>query len=119
MIGQEESSTQYTVAAMKHEILELGEPHHEHRPYYVLKEHRWKPDAKYMLERYIESEYDEMYEDWDERALDCIEKSNCIERIQAILDDVLSDDHVSKYWTCEQEVEIDLLPKAIESNEYA
>lgn len=119
LIGQEDSGTQYTVADMKHEILSLGEPHHEYKPYYVLKEKRWKPNARYMLERYIENEYDEMYEDWDERAMDCVKSHNLIERIQELFDEAFKGDHVSKYWTCEQKVEIDILPQAPGTTESA
>ncbi|WP_127532759.1 hypothetical protein [Paenibacillus kobensis] len=119
LIGQEDSGTQCTVAEMKREILEFGEPHHEYRTYYILKEHRWKPSAEYMIERYIESEYDHMYEDWSDRAFDCIKENDCVRRIQEILDEALTGDYVSKYWTCEQAVEIDIRPKAIESTETA
>ncbi|HIW31269.1 MAG TPA: hypothetical protein IAA29_00630 [Candidatus Paenibacillus intestinavium] len=73
----------------------------------VATEKRWAPDAKWMLSNYIENEYDQMYEDWDERANDCIKKEH-IDRIQAVLDDAFSGDSVSKYWLLDGPV-VDLL----------
>lgn len=107
-IGREEHNTKYTVAELKREIIEFGEPHHEYT-WYTIKMHRWHPDAEYMLNTYIDQEYDEMYEDWDERARDCI-TDEVKQRIQAILDEAFSSDHATVYWTFEEPVEIDIYP---------
>lgn len=69
----------------------------ENHTWYVAVEKRWKPSAKSMVERYIDSEYDEMYEDWDDRARDCL-KPDHYQRIQAVLDEAFSGDHATKYW---------------------
>lgn len=108
-ISIEESHTVYTVAELKHEIIELGEAHHESSNWYTIKRQRWSPDARYMLERYIEDVYDEMYEDWDERANDCI-TDEVVKKIQEILDEAFKGDSVAVYWTYEQPVEIDIYP---------
>lgn len=65
--------------------------------WYVVSEKIWGANAEHMLERYIEDEYQEMYEDWDERAHDCLKKEH-IERIQAILDEAFKDEYATKYW---------------------
>ncbi|MDQ6418690.1 hypothetical protein RB620_04485 [Paenibacillus sp. LHD-117] len=73
---------------------ESFEPH----TWYVAVEQRWKADAKHMIERYIEDEYDNgMYEDWDNRAKDCLRPEH-FERIQAVLDEAFKDDYATKYW---------------------
>ncbi|MED3839760.1 Uncharacterised protein [Niallia circulans] len=84
-ISVEESHLTYTVAELKREILDLGEPHHETSNWCVIKRQKWSPNANYMVESYIELEAQEMYEDWDERAMDCM-TDEVIEEIQAILE---------------------------------
>lgn len=108
-VSIEESSNVYTVAELKHEILELGEPHHESPNWYTITRKRWKPNAMYMIETYIEREYDEMYEDWDNRALDCV-TNEVIDKIQTILDEAFKDDYATTYWTYEDRLEIDIKP---------
>lgn len=104
-ISVEESSTVYTVADLKREILELGEPHHLTPNWYTIKRRKWNPDAEYMIERYLEQEDDQMYEDWLERALECINNEH-INKIQAVLDEAFKGDY---YFTYEEPVEIDIL----------
>lgn len=66
--------------------------------WYVCTEQRWHPTAKEMVNLYIENKYDNgMYEDWDERAFDCL-KPEHYERIQSILDEAFKGDHATKYW---------------------
>jgi hypothetical protein len=108
-IGQEEVNCKYTVAELKREIMELGEPHHESAKWFTIKLHRWKPDAEGMLDRYFENENDEMYEGWDDRAKDCVTE-DVVDKIQALLDECFKSDHATVYWTFEKEVEIDLRP---------
>ncbi|MWV44807.1 hypothetical protein GRF59_14395 [Paenibacillus sp. HJL G12] len=76
--------------------IEDGEDLVEHT-WYVASEQRWKPDAKQMLREYIEIQYEEMYEDWDDRAYDCLKQEH-YDRIQAVLDKAFSSDHATKYW---------------------
>ena len=105
----EESTTVYTVAELKWEITELGEPHHESSNWYTIKRERWNPNARYMIDSYIENEQDSMYEDWDERAMDCV-TDEVVSKIQAILDEAFKGDYATAYWTYEEPVEIDVFP---------
>lgn len=109
-VSIEESSTVYTVAELKREILELGEPHHESPNWFTITRKRWNPSAMQMVESYIEREYDEMYEDWDNRAMDCM-TDEVISKIQSILDEAFKGDYATVYWTYEDRVEIDIQPK--------
>lgn len=84
-----------------------GEHEGRNEVWIVGVEKRWKPDAKWMLESYIENEYDQMYEDWDDRANDCIKKEH-IERIQAVLDEAFSGDSATVYWLLDGSV-VDIL----------
>lgn len=78
--------------------------------WHVVTEMRWKPSAARMVERYIESEYDDMYEDWDDRANDCL-KQEYVDRIQAVLDEAFQGEYATKYWVLDgPEVIIDGLP---------
>ena len=107
-ISIEDSSRVYTAAEVKREIIEFGEPHHE-SSWYIVVEKRWRPDAKYMVQMYIEREYDDMYEDWDERAFECITEDH-IRRIQVVLDEAFAGDYATKYWEYGEPVEIDIFP---------
>ncbi|WP_017728546.1 hypothetical protein [Halalkalibacterium ligniniphilum] len=113
-VSIEESSTVYTVAELKREIIELGEPHDE-SSWYTITRKKWIPDARGMVEGYIESEYDNMYEDWDERAWDCVMNHGAIDKIQAILNETFKGEYATAYWTYEMPVEIDILPKTVTS----
>jgi hypothetical protein len=110
-ISIEESHTVYTVAELKREITELGEPHHESANWYTIKREKWVPDAESMLDRYIDCEKDDLYEDWDESAWDCVMRNNAIDKIQAILDETFNSDYATTYWTYDKSVEIDIFPK--------
>ncbi|WFA86486.1 hypothetical protein [Paenibacillus amylolyticus] len=78
--------------------------------WHVVTEMRWQPSAARMIERYIESEYDDMYEDWDDRANDCL-KQEYIDRIQTVLDEAFKGEYATKYWVLDgPEVVIDGLP---------
>lgn len=109
-ISAEDSGIVYTVAELKHEITELGEPHHERANWYTIKRQKWTPSAQSMVEGYIENEYDNMYENWDERAWDCVMNHGAVEKIQAILDETFKSDHATAYWTHEDPIEIDIFP---------
>ncbi|MGC5327002.1 hypothetical protein [Brevibacillus sp. SYSU BS000544] len=108
-IGREEHSVKYTVAELKREITELGEPHHENNDWFTVKPERWQPSAERMIEVYLDNEYQDMYEDWDERANDCF-TDDVKQRIQAILDEAFSSSYATDYWTFEQPVLIDIKP---------
>lgn len=108
-VSIEESHIVYTVAELKSEIINLGEPHHESSNWYTIDRKRWLPSASHMVDNYIQSEYDDMYENWDERAMDCL-SDEVIEKIQKILDEAFKGDHATVYWTYEKQVEIDIFP---------
>jgi len=108
-ISIEETSTVYTVAELKREIVELGEPHHESDNWYTIIRKKWSPDAQSMLEGYIESEYENMYENWDERAWDCVSKG-AIKKIQDVLDEAFKSDYATSYWEYDVPVNIDIFP---------
>jgi hypothetical protein len=108
-VSIEESSTIYTVGELKREILELGEEHHLSDNWYTVNRQKWNPSASSMIEGYIEREYDDMYEDWDERANDCF-TDELVSKIQSILDEAFKSDYATVYWTCENRVEIDVFP---------
>ncbi|WP_339321390.1 hypothetical protein [Paenibacillus sp. FSL W8-0194] len=65
--------------------------------WYVAVPQEWKPSAKQMVKSFIEDQYQDMYEDWDERAYDCLKQEH-YDRIQAVLDEAFCSDHVTKYW---------------------
>lgn len=108
-IAREDSWHILTVGQLKHEMQNLGEPHHKHNDWYTLKGAQWRPDAEAMIERHIELEADDMYEGWYDRAWDCINPEH-IEKIQVILDQAFEDGHATNYWNYDQPVEIDILP---------
>ncbi len=112
-VSIEESSTVYTVGQLKREILELGEPHHEKSNWCTITREKWTPNAERMLDSYIENEGCDMYEDWDERAWDCLPKE-VVEKIQKILDEAFSTEYATAYWICDMAVEIDILPPEVE-----
>ncbi|OAB36994.1 hypothetical protein PMSD_09970 [Paenibacillus macquariensis subsp. defensor] len=108
-IGRYDTNVRYTVAELKREIIELGESHHKNDDWHILIGQTWVPSAKRMIENYIENECDDMYEDWDERANDCITLEHQ-QRIQAVLDEAFSTGHATDYWTFDKPVEIDIKP---------
>ncbi|MEK3838666.1 hypothetical protein [Paenibacillus sp. FSL R7-0128] len=87
-----------TVTALElRQMIAAGEVKKSDHTWIVTEPRVWKPDAKYMIDQYIENEYQDMYEDWDERANDCITPEH-IAKIQAVLDEAFSDGHATQYW---------------------
>lgn len=96
-LSYEDGSFTLTPSELRKRI-EEGEGLQNHT-WYVCTPQRWNPDAKYMLDRYIEDEYNNgMYEEWDARASECLCQEH-YDKIQAVLDDAFKDDYVTKYWT--------------------
>lgn len=108
-IAIEDSGTISTVSEVKWEIQKYGEPHHLNGNWYTIKRKKWRPDANKMLVGYIEDEHDDMYDDWDEHAWDCL-PDEVVCKIQSILNDAFSGDHATAYWTSEHPVDIDIYP---------
>ncbi|MEW9106795.1 hypothetical protein [Paenibacillus sp.] len=111
-IGRVDCNEIYTVAELKREIRELGADHHKKPDWHTTKSQRWQPSAQRMIEDYIDNQYPDMYEGWEDRANDCITE-DVLQRLQAILDDAFSSDHATVYWTFEQPVEIDIYPNQV------
>lgn len=107
-VGNEETHDIYMVAELIDEIRD-GEASPEGN-WFVIKRRRWEPNASTMIERYLDAEQDEMYEDWDERANDCFTKE-VVEKIQEVLNHAFRGDYATSYWTYEQRVEIDIFPQ--------
>lgn len=104
VVSFEEAGYTLTVAELKAELKKDDEA--AERTWYVVEAQTWQPDAQRMVEDYIEQEYQEMYEDWDERAMDCI-NDDVLSKIQTILDETFKGSSVRDYWTLEKLIEID------------
>lgn len=103
IVSYEDATYVLTVSEFKEELKKDDDV--LNKTWYVAKSQTWQPDARYMLDNYIENEYQELYEDWDERANDCI-TDEVVNQIQAILDKAFNDDSVKNYWTLEKQIEI-------------
>lgn len=57
----------------------------------------WSPDAEYMIESYIDSQYDSMYEDWDDFISSFLLDKEVIEQVQEVLDEKLKNIDTSYY----------------------
>lgn len=111
-VAIEESSTVYTVADLKREIIELGEPHHLSENWYTVTDKQWSPSAESMVETYLENESCDMYESWWERANDCMTEE-VIGKIQSILDEAFNGDYATTYYEYDKPVQIDIFPKEV------
>lgn len=111
-ISIEESSTVYTVAELKREIIELGEQHHESSNWYTVVKHIWEPCAETMIDTYLDNESCNLYEDFYSASVRSLPQES-IEKIQSILDEVFKDNSVCNYSTYEEPVEIDIFPNKV------
>lgn len=111
-IANEFYTTNHEVGELKDEIIKYREPYHEVKgEWYVVKPTKWKPDAHKMLEWYLELGAQDMYEDWEERAWNCI-TDETVDKIQKILDKTF-DEATTNYWEFDfnKPVKIDVYPK--------
>lgn len=98
----------YTVAELKAELLDpICDDEFFYKQWFLIERKRWKPDAQSMVESFIDNEYQDMYEDWDERAMDCFNK-NIITELQDILDKAFKSDYATVYWNHAEAIEIDI-----------
>jgi len=81
---------------------------------YTTVRQKWTPSAERMIESYIENEACDMYEDWDDRAWECIDKRGLVEEFQNWLDAAFSTGYATDYWTYDKSVIIDILPPKVE-----
>lgn len=84
------------------DLLKEGEATTEE--WYIAEEHSWVPDARRMLDNYIENEADDMYEGWVENAFACMNKEQVC-KIDVILEKMF-DDSTRKYYVATQEVDV-------------
>lgn len=103
VVSFEDATYTLTVAELKEELIKDDDA--TSKTWYVAQSQTWTPDAKRMIEDYIENEYQEMYEDWDDKANDCI-TDDVVQKIQSILDTAFKSDSVRQYWTLEKKIEI-------------
>lgn len=103
VVSFEDATYTLTVAELKEELKKDDDV--INKTWYVAQSQTWVPDANRMIEDYIENEYQEMYEDWDDKANDCI-TDEVVQKIQAILDKAFESDYVKQYWTLEKKIEI-------------
>lgn len=94
---------------LKHEILNYGDD--STGQWFTTKRKKWHPCAQSMIEDYIDGQSDEMYEDWIERAMDCV-SDVLVKNIQALLDEAFEGDGATVYWEFDKPVEIDISPKS-------
>ena len=84
------------------ELLKEGEATTEE--WYVAEKRKWTPDARYMLNNYIENEADAMYEGWEDNAFACINKE-WVHKIDAIIEKMF-DDSTRNYYVATQEIDV-------------
>lgn len=103
VVSFEDATYTLTVAELKEEL--KNGYYASSKTWYVAQSQTWAPDANRMISDYIENEYQEMYEDWDDRANECI-TDEVLQKIQSILDEAFKNDSVKQYWTLEKKIEI-------------
>jgi|GEM_PF-6160934 len=103
VVSFEDATYTLTVAELKEELKKDDDT--TIRTWYVAQSQSWAPDANRMITDYIENEYQEMYEDWDDRANECV-TDEVVKKIQTILDKAFESDSVKQYWTLEKKIEI-------------
>lgn len=108
VIANSDALKVWTVEELKNEIEEFGNK--GIGQWFIAKPQEWQPCAQSMIENYIDSQADGMYEDWDERALDCVSEE-LIQKMQALLDEAFKGDSVKTYYEWGEPVGIDILPK--------
>lgn len=111
-ISMDESGKVITAGELKKDII-TGKGFYEYHDWYIAEDKKWEPNAEAMLETYIDNKMDDMYEEWDERAKECITVEG-LKKLQAVLDEMFHDEHATKYWVLSDLIEIDLQPSAKE-----
>lgn len=98
----DENSNVYDVEDVKEDL-----QYFKDKNIYTTTEYQANINAKEMLGSAIEDEYQNMYEDWDERISDDITDED-IEKIQAILDDIFSRNKTQNIaYYQDKEIEVD------------
>ncbi|MGG0667881.1 hypothetical protein ABE073_05045 [Lederbergia citrisecunda] len=97
----------WTVEELKSEITQFRDE--QTGQWFTVKRKKWQPCAQSMIEDYIDNQSDQMYEDWNERAMDCI-SDVLVENIQTLLDEAFNGDDATVYWEWDKPIEIDIFP---------
>lgn len=105
-ISIEESHEVITAGELRQDLERDGDLDQANAKWLTIRRKQWKPNAQRMITSYIEQEYDDMYEDWDERAMDCVSKT-VVDNLQQILDEAFKSETVTEYWSYEKDVIID------------
>lgn len=101
----DENLSVYAVEEVKNDLQYFKD---KNKKLYTTTEYHAGIDARDMVESAIEREYDNMYEDWDEKILDDITDED-VQRIQDVLDEILNrnkQQNISYFQ--DKEIEIDL-----------
>lgn len=105
-ISIEDSHEVITAGELRRDLDKDGDLDQANANWFTIQRKKWKPNAQRMITAYIENEYDDMYEDWDERAMDCVSKT-VVDNLQQILEEAFKGESVTKYWSYEKDVIID------------
>lgn len=105
-LSVEESGYTITAGELRSDLERDGDLDVASDSWRTIQRKSWKPDARDMIEKYIEDEYDEMYEEWDSRAMECLEHEH-FQKIQEVLDEAFKGDSATAYWSYEKDVIID------------
>lgn len=98
----------YTITAyeLKIELTKYDGQELANETWYTIQRKRWKPNAHHMIETYIDHQYDDMYEEWDTRAKECLNDEH-YQKIQEVLNEAFKGDSATEYWSYEKGVIID------------
>lgn len=98
----------YTITAyeLKIELTKYDGQELANETWHTIQRKRWKPNAHHMIETYIDHQYDDMYEEWDTRAKECLNDEH-YQKIQEVLNEAFKGDSATEYWSYEKGVIID------------
>lgn len=107
-VSYEDAGCAYTVQELKQILLDPTiDDDLLTKDWYLIERMRWNPDARGMIDDYIENESSYKYDDWEEQAQDCI-TDEVITKIQEILDEAFKGDSATEYWNLTERFELDV-----------
>lgn len=105
-LSVEESGYTITAGELHRDLERDGDLDQANDNWYTIQRKRWKPNAHHMIETYIDHQYDDMYEEWDTRAKECLNDEH-YQKIQEVLNEAFKGDSATEYWSYEKGVIID------------
>lgn len=107
-VSYEDAGCAYTVQELKQILFDptIDDDLRE-KDWYLIERKRWQPDAKGMIDDYIENESSYKYDDWEEQAQDCI-TDEVVAKIQAVLGEAFKGNSVTEYWELTERIELDI-----------